>query len=104
MDAVITCCVCGSTTWVACAPATMDAWCAEHWPAERRHREGEDDDMAKGTHSSSGPVRSTSHTAGAASSHAVKQGAPALPASAKGSVVTKAPGAFKSTPGRGNAA
>jgi hypothetical protein len=81
----------------------MDAWCGEHWPAELQRRRTGDDDMPKGTNSSSGPVRSTSHTTGAASSHAVKSGAPALPASAKGSVVTKAPGAFKSTPGRGNA-
>lgn len=62
--------------------------------------------MAKGTHSSSGPPRATG-TSGAPSSHAVKHGAPPIAAgtnASKASTMSKAPGAFKSRPGKGNTA
>jgi hypothetical protein len=39
-DPPIRCAVCGSTVWVACRPATLEAWCVEHWPAERQRRSG----------------------------------------------------------------
>jgi hypothetical protein len=105
-DDIIRCAVCGSTVWMACRPATLEAWCAEHWPPELNRRRMEDDDMEskKGTSSSKGPERVTG-TSGAAASHVVAKGAPRAEAgtnASKSSAMSQHAGAFKSRPGNGN--
>lgn len=100
-------CRCGAREWFACQPGTVDetdmiVWCRKHWQWAIATKEG----SMRGTRSSSGGTRTTG-TTGAPSSHVVSKGKPAVEAgtnASKASAMSKAPGAFKSRPGRGNSA